>query len=70
MKLIFLGLSETEQNNFKGYASSETAQFKNAYERYVAWAAALGQKPWEEGTVGGVRNVVGANSESVNLIPI
>ena len=44
-------LSADEKTTFRGYASSENTQFKNAYDRYVAWAAALGEKPWESGRV-------------------
>ena len=37
MKSMYLNdLSEGEQSTFRGYASSATAQFKNAYDRYVA----------------------------------
>ena len=49
MKTIFLGLSSSEKTAFQGYASSGTTQFKNAYDRYVAWASALGENPWAEG---------------------
>lgn len=51
MKTIFLSLTSAEKTIFQGYVSSSTDQFKNAYERYTAWARALGEKPWEEGKV-------------------
>ncbi len=57
MKTIFLGLSSAEQTTFKNYATSEEDQFKNAYDRYVAWAAACGQKPWEAGAVSGAASL-------------
>ena len=55
MKSMFLSLGETAQNAFIAYGSLEdteqNAQFLGAYRRYVAWAAALGEKPFEEGKV-------------------
>ena len=70
MKLIFLGLSPEEQATFQGYSSSEVDQFKNAYERYVAWAAALQEKPWEAGKTSGAPNNIFSSNESNNLIVI
>lgn len=49
MKAVYLGLSPAEQTTFQGYVSSGTTQFKNAYDRYTAWARALGENPWAEG---------------------
>ena len=69
MKEIFLGLSDGEKAIFQGYENSSEAQFKNAYLRYVAWAAHLHQKPWEEGAVAGSPYVVGG-TDSNNLIII
>ena len=46
MRTIYLGLSSDEKTIFQGYASSSTSQFKNAYDRYTAWARALGENPW------------------------
>lgn len=51
MKTIFLGLDSSEKTIFQGYASSEIGQFSNAYNRYVAWASALGENPWAAGKV-------------------
>lgn len=51
MRTMYLGLDASEQSKFQGFETSETAQFKNAYDRYVAWARALGKKPWEDGEV-------------------
>ena len=70
MKSIFLGLSPSEQTAFQGYASSSTDQFRNAYERYVAWATALGEKPWESGKVSGSPMVFANGTESANFVPI
>lgn len=50
-KTMYLGLSAGEQSKFQGFASETEAQFKNAYDRYYAWAAALGEKPFEDGKV-------------------
>ena len=63
MKTIYLGLSPTEQTTFQGYASSGTAQFKNAYDRYTAWASAQGENPWAEGKAASANIVYGLNSE-------
>ena len=52
MKSMYLTkLSAGEKSKFQGFASSKVTLFKNGYDRYIAWAAALGQKPWEEGAV-------------------
>lgn len=70
MKQFYLEqLSETEQSNFRGYATSEVEQFKNAYDRYVAWAAALHQKPWEAGEIAASQYVI-SSTDSSNLIVI
>ena len=55
----FLAMDPSEKTTFEGYASSSETQFKNAYLRYTSWASALGQKPFEEGSV---------NSAYLNLI--
>ena len=71
MKTMYLdNLSAGEKSTFQSYASSSITEFKNAYDRYVAWAAALGQKPWELGAVGGARIVFGGNIENTNTIAI
>lgn len=69
MKEIFLGLSPTEQVAFIAYENSEEDQFKDAYLRYVAWAAHLHQKPWEEGEIAPSQYVV-SSTDSNNLIVI
>lgn len=46
MRSMYLSLSGTEQETFQGYASSSVDQFKNAYNRYINWAKALGENPW------------------------
>ena len=70
MKTTFLGLSASEKTTFQGYASSGTAQFKNAYDRYVAWADALGEKRWESGKVSGSPLVSLVSNESRDTIVI
>ena len=62
-------LSPSEQTKFRGYATSDVDQFKNAYDRYIAWAAALGEKEWESGKVSGAPYVIGS-TDSNNLIVI
>ena len=63
MKAIFLGLSGDEKSAFQGYATSKVDQFKNAYDRYVAWASACGEKPWEEGKTSGSIGIMNRVSE-------
>lgn len=63
-------LSASEKTKFQGFASSGTAQFKNAYDRYVAWAAALGQDPWTKGASGGARLISASSNDTNNIIPI
>ena len=46
MRSMYLSLSGAEQETFQGYASSSVDQFKNAYNRYINWAKALGENPW------------------------
>ena len=46
-----LALSSSEQNTFKGYGTSGNSTQKAAYNRYVDWAAALGQDPWSNASV-------------------
>lgn len=70
MKTIFLGLSASEKSTFQGYENSTEDQFKNAYLRYVAWAAACGEKPWESGKVGTARIISIGNNENTNTIAI
>ena len=64
MKTIYLGLSSEEQSTFQGYASSDVDQFKNAYERYTAWASALGENPWAEGKASYIRVLSGSITEN------
>ncbi len=71
MKAIFLNnLNGTEKSNFQGFVSSEITLFNNGYRRYVAWANALKQKPWEEGAASGavIPSVFGDNGSSA--IPV
>ena len=63
MKAVYLGLSATEKTVFQGYATSKTEQFKNAYDRYTAWARALGENPWTEGKTANANIVYGLNEE-------
>ena len=78
MKTIFLGLSDgtvdpldNEQAKFRGFVSeTEGTQFRNAYDRYVAWAAANGVDPWTNGGSGGGRLVNFANNETTNIVVI
>lgn len=63
MKAVYLGLSAAEKTVFQGYATSKTEQFKNAYDRYIAWASALGENPWAEGKAASANIVYGLNSE-------
>lgn len=63
MKAVYLGLSATEKTVFQGYATSKTEQFKNAYDRYTAWASALGENPWAEGKSANANIVYGLNEE-------
>ncbi len=69
MKSMFLEMDQNEKTKFQGFASSQEAQFKNAYDRYVAWAAALGQDPWTN-SGSGARSVIGINNENSNTIAI
>ena len=48
-------LSSSEKSKFQGFSNSSTSQFKNGYDRYVAWARALGQNPWAEGAANNIR---------------
>lgn len=74
MKSMFLSLGETAQAAFIAYGSlddtEENAQFLGAYRRYVAWAAALSEKPFEEGKVSASGFFGLADSESGNLVVI
>lgn len=49
MKTIYLGLDSSEQTVFQSYGSLTAGQFRNAYDRYTAWARALGENPWATG---------------------
>ncbi|GEM_PF-4969355 len=70
MKAVYLGLSSAEQTTFQGYVSSETAQFKNAYDRYTAWARALGENPWAEGKVSSAIALFGEASKTTGTVII
>ncbi|MCQ2802839.1 MAG: hypothetical protein MJ225_04145 [Bacilli bacterium] len=71
MKAMYLGLEAGEQAKFQGFETSEIDQFKNAYDRYVAWARALGEKPWEAGKVGvNAFSVLGINSSNSSTVII
>lgn len=70
MKTIFLGLSASEKSTFQGYANSEISQFTNAYNRYVAWARALGENPWAEGKANNSAILFGLVQETTNSIGI
>lgn len=70
-KAIFLSLPSDEQAVFQGYDVSEVTRFKNGYDRYVAWAQALGQKPWEEGSLSSsIFTLFGNNSEANTAIMV
>ena len=69
MKLIYLSLSPEEQATFQNYEFSSTAQFKNAFDRYVDWAAALSQDPWSNGGAG-AREVVDLNNNQGYTVAI
>lgn len=70
MRTIYLGLSSSEKTAFQGYASSGTAQFKNAYDRYTAWARALGEDPWSNAKANSSLLLAGLNSKTTNNIAI
>ena len=68
-KTMYLdNLNSTEQSTFQGYASSGEAQFKNAYDRYTAWARALGENPWAEGKASNAMVVLRNSSENTGTI--
>ncbi len=71
MRTIYLGLASGEQTIFRGYASSGTAQFQNAYNRYTAWARALGENPWANEKLSAIRISTlmnASNSTSIIII--
>lgn len=71
MRTIYLGLSESEQTVFQGYASSGTDQFRNAYNRYTAWARALGENPWANAKANSrivLSSITGGNTSSTLVI--
>ena len=71
MKSIYLNkLNATEKSTFQDYINSSEAQFKNAYDRYIAWARALGENPWAEGKANGAVTMLGLNPQTTNNIAI
>lgn len=70
MKTMYLGLSSGEKSIFQGYSSSEVNQFKHAYDRYTAWARALGENPWAEGKANGVASLMGLTPKTTNNVMI
>lgn len=70
-KNMFLNqLSSSEKNIFQGYHSDGNMQFRNAYNRYVAWAAALGQNPWSSGAANSSAILLRLNQETTNSVAI
>lgn len=69
-KNIFLALSSEQQAIFKSFETSGTQDFKNAYDRYVAWAAANAQKPWEEGASSNFFNIFEVTNDSTKAITV
>lgn len=70
MKTLFLSLSSAEKTIFQGYASSGVSQFKNAYDRYVAWARALGENPWAEGKANNAALLLGVSTKTTSNVVI
>jgi len=69
MKSIYLNkLNATEKSTFQSYSNSSEDQFKNAYDRYVDWAKALGENPWAEGKVNSPSILPGIASQSTNTV--
>ena len=61
----FLAMDSTEQGKFEDYGTSEIKQFQDAYNRYTAWARALGEKPFENGKISSpVLNVINLNKDN------
>ena len=70
-KNMFLNqLSSSEKNIFQGYHSDGNMQFRNAYNRYVAWAAALGENPWSSGSANNAAFLLRLNQEKSNSVAI
>ncbi len=63
-------LSTSDKTIFQGYASSSVSQFKNAYDRYVAWARALGENPWAEGKANNSAILLGMTKETTTNVAI
>lgn len=73
IKSMYLGMTNDEKAKFQGFVSSDVSQFKNAYDRYVAWAKATGEKPWEEGKIDPtslLKNITSENSSNIITIVI
>lgn len=71
MKSIYLNkLNATEKSTFQSYVSSSEAQFKNAYDRYVAWARALGENPWAEGKANNAALLLGVSAKTTSNVVI
>lgn len=70
-KNMFLNqLSSSEKSIFQGYHSDGNMQFRNAYNRYVAWAAALGQNPWSSGAANSSAFLLRLNQETTNSLAV
>ena len=64
-------LSASEKAIFQGYHSDGNMQFRNAYFRYVAWAAALGEDPWSSGKANSGKLIAAiATKETGNVVGI
>ena len=63
-------LSGSEKTIFQGYHSDGNMQFRNAYNRYVAWARALGEDPWSSGKANSAAMMIGLNSQTTNTVAI
>jgi len=70
MRTIYLGLVAGEKSTFQGYASSEIQQFKKAYDRYTAWARALGENPWADAKANAALPLVGVSVKTTNTVAI
>ena len=71
MRSIYLNkLNATEKSRFQDYINSSEAQFKNAYDRYTAWARALGEDPWSSGKANGVASLIGLTTNTTNNVTL
>ena len=70
IRTAYLGLVAGEKSTFQGYVSSQISQFKKAYDRYTAWAAALGEDPWSNGKANSSAVLLRLNQERTNSISL